>query len=98
MLRSGDVGVIYKWNPRNDTFPQIGDMTRLADTLMLYSGYSSKEIDDDIVEKAKVLNWMVKHDVLSVNDAGLVVANYYRNKSRILDMVNNDVQFSKDIF
>jgi flagellar protein FlaI len=98
VLRTGDVGVLYKWNPRNDTFPQIGDLTRLSDTLMLYSGYTQKEIVDDLDEKATVLNWMVKNDVMSVDEAGLVVANYYRNKNKVLDIVKNDVKFSKDIF
>ena len=98
VLRSGDVSVLYKWNPRNDTFPQIGDMTRMADTLMLYSGYTSREIDDDLAEKQAVLKWMVKNDVLSVDEAGLVVANYYRSRDKVLDIVKNDVPFSKDIF
>jgi flagellar protein FlaI len=98
VLRSGDVNVLYKWNPRNDSFPQIGDMTRLADTLMLYSGYTAKEIDDDIVEKASILDWMVKNDVVSVDDAGFVVANYYKNKSKVLGIVRDNAAFSRDIF
>lgn len=98
VLRSGDVNVLYKWSMRDDSFTQISEMTRLADTLVLYSGYTVKEINDDILEKVEVLNWMVKNDVMSVNDAGLVVANYYRRKSKVLDIVRNGVKFSKDIF
>ena len=98
ILRAGDANVLYKWNMRNDTFAQISEMTRLGDTLSLYAGYTSKEIGDDIAEKIKVLDWMVKNDVTSVNDAGIVVANYYRNKSKVIDIVNNDVKYSKDIF
>ncbi len=98
VLRSGDVNVLYKWNMRDDTFTQISEMTRLADTLILYSGYTLQEINDDIAEKIEVLNWMVKNDVMSVNDAGLVVANYYRRKDKVLDIVRNGVKFARDIF
>src|SRR5271157_3661955 len=38
VLRSGDLSILYKWNSRDDTFPQIGNMTRLADTLSVYAG------------------------------------------------------------
>ena len=98
ILRSGDTNVLYKWNMRNDTFVQISEMTRLADTLSLYAGYTSKEIGDDMQEKIGILNWMVKNDVTLVDDAGTVIANYYKNKDKVLDIVKSDVKFSKDIF
>ncbi len=90
ILRSGDVGIIYKWNPRSDAFPQIGDMTRLADTLSLYSGYTLKEIGDDIVEKASILKWMVGKDITGVEEAGKVVADYYRDRNKLLDSISGD--------
>ncbi len=98
VLRTGDTNILYKWNMRNDTFTQISEMTRLGDTLSLYSGYTSKEVADEVAEKVQILNWMVKNDVISVNDAGTVVATYYRNRSKVLDIVKSDVKYSKDIF
>jgi flagellar protein FlaI len=98
ILRTGDANVLYKWNMRNDTFGQISEMTRLGETLSLYAGYTAKEVEDDIQDKMIVLNWMVKNDVISVNDAGTVIANYYKNKSKVLDIAKSDVKYSKDIF
>jgi archaeal flagellar protein FlaI len=98
ILRTGDANVLYKWNMRNDVLTQISEMTRLADTLSLYAGYNTKEIADDIEEKVSILNWMVKNDVVLVDDAGTVIANYYKNKSKVLDIVKSDVKYSKDIF
>ncbi|MDE1868466.1 MAG: CpaF family protein [Candidatus Micrarchaeota archaeon] len=98
VLRDGNVNVMYKWNLRSDTFVQIGDMTRLADTLMLYSGLTKKDIGDEVNEKSQILNWMVKNNVVGVDDAGFVVANYYKNKSKVLKLAQDDVKFSRDIF
>lgn len=98
VLRTGDVNVLYRWNLSDDRFAQIADMTRLAEQLMLYGGLSRKEIAADVQEKMKVLNWMVANDVLDVDDAGSVVANYYKNSSKVMDIVNNNVKYSKDIF
>ncbi|MGC8687488.1 MAG: type II/IV secretion system ATPase subunit [Candidatus Micrarchaeia archaeon] len=98
ILRDGDVNVLYKWNMHDDTFTHINDMSRLLETLNLYGGLTKTEISTEIEEKSKVLNWMVKYNVIGVNDAGLVVANYYARKSKVLDIVNNDVPYDHNMF
>lgn len=98
ILETGDLSVLDRWNFKTDGFDHVADMTRLSETMQIYGGLSRDEIEQEISEKGRVLNWMVKNDVLSVDEAGLVVANYYRNKEKVLDIVKNDVGFSKDIF
>ena len=98
VLRTGDINVLYRWNLSDDRFVQIADYTRLAEQLMLYGGLTRKEITMEVQEKMKVLNWMVANGVMSVDDAGSVVANYYKNSAKVMDIVNSNVKFSKDIF
>ncbi len=98
MLGSGDISVIERWDINNDSFVKIGDMTRLADTIGLYSGFTRQEISQDIVEKGEILNWMVTNKVSMVDDAGYVVANYYKNPSKILQAVKDNAAFSKKMF
>jgi hypothetical protein len=98
VLRTGDINVLYRWNLSDDRFVQIADYTRLAEQLTLYGGLSRKEITMEVQEKMKVLNWMVANDIMSVDDAGSVVANYYKNSAKVMDIVNSNVKFSKDIF
>ncbi len=98
VLRDGDVNVLYKWSMADDSFLRINEMSRLLETFNLYAGLTRSEVIQEIDEKSKVLNWMVKNNVLDVNDAGLVVANYYRHKKRVLDIVNNDVKYERNMF
>ncbi len=98
VLRTGDINVLYRWNLADDRFVQIADLTRLSEQLMLYGGLTRTEIATDVQEKMKVLNWMVSNNVMNVDDAGSVVANYYKNSTKVMDIVNNNVKFSKDIF
>ncbi|MGC8586118.1 MAG: type II/IV secretion system ATPase subunit [Candidatus Micrarchaeia archaeon] len=98
VLRDGDVNVLYKWNMADDSFLHINEMSRLLETFNLYAGLTRSEVIQEIDEKSKVLNWMVKNNVLDVNDAGLVIANYYRHKERVLDIVNNDVKYERNMF
>ena len=95
---SGDVNVMQRWNFRTDSFDVVSDMTRLAETLEIYGGFSKKEIENEIAEKVRILNWMTKNDIIDVDNAGFVVANYYKSKDKVIDVVDNDVKYSRDIF
>jgi len=98
IMKSGDANVLYRWNMRDDTFLQTSEMSSLAETLDLYGGLTKKEINAEIQEKAKILSWMVKNGLTGVNDAGFVVANYYKDKAHVVDIVSRDQPFSREAF
>ena len=96
--RTGDATVLWRWNSRQDTFVQIGEMARLADTIMLYGGYTRNEMLEEIEEKRKILEWMVKNKVFDVDATGYIIANYYKDKNNVLDIVNKDIPYSSEMF
>jgi flagellar protein FlaI len=98
VTQAGDANVVYRWDTKKDVFAKVAEMSRLVETMELYGGYSRKEIEDSITEKAEVLSWMVKHDVTLVDDAGFVVASYYKNPEKVLDVVRHDTPYSHDLF
>ncbi len=98
ILKSGDASVLYRWNIRDDSFYQINEMSRLLETLGVYSGLTRKEISDDIAQKSKILNWMSDNNIVDVNDSGFIVSQYYLNKSKIFDIINQNLKYSKDLF
>ncbi|MEM3839153.1 MAG: ATPase, T2SS/T4P/T4SS family [Candidatus Micrarchaeaceae archaeon] len=95
---TGDVSVIERWDIRNDNFVTVSEIGRLANTISLYSGYTAEEMNQDIEGKSKILEWMVKNDIISVDDAGYVVASYYKDPAKVLKAVDDDAKFSKGIF
>ncbi len=98
MLGTGDVNVLYKWNILTDKYSQISEMTRLLETLTLYGGLTKKDMADDIADKTAVLTWMIKNDVTGIDDAGFVVANYYKHRDKVVQLAKDNVEYSKDIF
>lgn len=98
MLQSGDISVTYKWNMLTDKFIEVNAMTRLLDTLSLYGGLTKKDMADNIAERSLILKWMMKNDVTTIDDSGLVVANYYKHPDKVLQMVKDDVKYSNDMF
>jgi archaeal flagellar protein FlaI len=98
MLNNGDVNVLYKWNILNDRFAQISEMTRLLETLTLYGGLTKREMTTEIAEKSMILDWMIRNDVTGIDDAGFVVANYYKHKDKVTQLARDNVKYSRDIF
>lgn len=98
VLKTGDVNVIYRWNVRTDSFMQIADLSRLAEIMMLYGGYSKPDIATEIKEKGSVLDWMIANNVFDVDAVGWIVANYYKDKDSVLAIVKNNTPYSPDLF
>jgi len=98
MLSIGDVTVTNRWDMKSDTFIQLNALSRLVETISLYGGYTRADIKEDISEKTRVMDWMVRNKVIDVEDSGAVVANYYKDKDRIMKIVDDNATFSKDMF
>ncbi|MEM0201019.1 MAG: ATPase, T2SS/T4P/T4SS family [Candidatus Micrarchaeaceae archaeon] len=98
ITNSGDVNVLSRWDIRNDMFLRVGDITRLSQTISLYGGYSTQEINQDIIEKGKVITWMINNKIFDISTSGYIVANYYKNPSKVLDLVHENVTYSDNLF
>ncbi len=75
--RGGDANVVHRLDPKTDEMKQVGEMSALAEKLELYAGLSMKEIENEVSEKAKILEWMTKQGVRDVDTVGRIVAAYY---------------------
>jgi len=80
--------VLYRWDVKSDRIKGTGKMGKLGELLSLYAGMESREIEEDVEEKMKVLNWMVKNDYSDVDQVGEIVSNYYLDPDEVLDHVN----------
>ncbi len=97
MTNSGDANVLYRWNLRSDNFPQISNMTRLAEVISLYGGYTYNELMEDIHQKSKILDWMVANKLTDVNSAGNLIAKYYKDKDKVIKFVGDNVKYTPDL-
>ena len=48
--------------------------------LKLYTGMSDEELQRDLQQKVKILNWLVRKNIDNVNHIGSVMAKYYMGK------------------
>ncbi len=82
-----EVNVIYRWNAKKDQLDKVAPYSRIYEEITSYSGMNEKEIEQDIQEKKKILEYMVKNSIFSIDDVGKIIALYYRDKSKVLEMI-----------
>ena len=97
MNREGDINVVYRWDMRNDLFSHVTEIARLSEMISLYGGFTRAELLKDIDEKSKVLNWMVKNNIVDVDEAGFVVSNYNKNREKVMGIVDKDLPYSRGL-
>jgi len=85
-----DMNVLYKWNPKTDKMDQTGKSTRLYDEITLHTGMSEKEINQDLKDKERILQWMVDHNINVVDAVGKVIADYYQDPDSIIDLASKN--------
>ncbi len=98
MEQSGDANVLYRWNMRNDSFAEVASMSRLKELISLYAGFTEEELQENLKEKSKIMNWMVANNITGVDVSGYIVAEYYKDRERIVKIVNDNVKYTPELF
>jgi len=79
--------ILFRWNARKDDIERYQESYKLIKKLEMHTGMSQKEIERDIINKKKILDWMVENKIKTVDGVGKLVAEYYRDPKNVLKMV-----------
>ncbi len=80
ILPTGDLNMVMHYNAQKDKTERIAPMKVINKTIQTFAGMTDAEIEQDLLQKQKVLQWLVQNNVRNVNDIGLIMSKYYRNK------------------
>ncbi|MDD9953824.1 MAG: ATPase, T2SS/T4P/T4SS family [Candidatus Woesearchaeota archaeon] len=80
VTETGDAHVLLRYNPRNDKIERIAESKVVYEHISLYTGMDRADIEKDIQEKVKILDWLVEKKIEDVDDIGMQMARYYMSK------------------
>ncbi|MCW1301162.1 MAG: ATPase, T2SS/T4P/T4SS family [Candidatus Nanoarchaeia archaeon] len=86
-VESVRANILYKWNPKTDEIVKERESAKLIDTLQLRTGLGREEIREDLMEKASVLNAMVKEHITEIDEIGKIIYTYYTEKPRLMELL-----------
>lgn len=88
--KGADVNNIYRWRAKTDDFVKLRDFTRMYDEIGLYTGMTAREIEEDLQEKKKVLEYLTSHKIDDIHKFGRIVGLYYSDRDHLMDHVNKN--------
>ncbi|MFN3909877.1 MAG: type II/IV secretion system ATPase subunit [Candidatus Anstonellaceae archaeon] len=91
--KGGQVNILHRWDLKKDRLIEISKPNRLAKTLNLYSGLTEQEIEEDMNQKALILDWMVKKRYSSVNEVGKIVSHYYIEPEEVINAAKKNANW-----
>ena len=74
---SVEANVIYRWKPSTDTILKHGKALHLFEDLSRHTGMSQSEIDKELSTREKILMYMVKNNLRSIEQVGKIMNQYY---------------------
>ncbi|MFW6449563.1 MAG: type II/IV secretion system ATPase subunit [Nanoarchaeota archaeon] len=90
ILPDSTPNIIMQYNPKKDKLEKVRESRMLMDTLKLYTGFTKKELDEDIKEKVKILKYLIDNKIKSVDSVGRVMAEYYTDKDNLMKVIRKN--------
>jgi flagellar protein FlaI len=88
ILDDATSNVLMQYNQKKDRLVKKNPSKSLFQSLKLYTGMSDAELHRDLQEKELVLNYLVKNNIVDVDDVGRIVAEYYTDKDNMMKFVH----------
>ena len=88
VLPDANPNILMQFDIKNDVMNKINKSVSLMDTLQVYTGFSQREVSQDLNEKELILKWLLKNKIEDVDEVGKVVAEYYTNKEKVMKIIN----------
>lgn len=82
--------ILYRWSPEKDEIVKHGESSRFFEDVGRHTGMSETEIKKILEEKKKILAWLVKNGIRSLEEFGKVTNLYYRDKEALLSIINKN--------
>jgi flagellar protein FlaI len=93
ILPDSTPNIMMQYDVRADKLNNINKSKVLVKELEIYTGMSTREFRKDLLQKEKILKWLVKQKIDGVDNVGRVVAEYYTNPKNLMKHVGKNQRF-----
>jgi len=81
---------LYRWRPVTDRLEEHKPSIKLFDRIGLYTGLGESEIKNDLKNKKKIIEWLVKNNTTDLNRIGKIIAQYYNNEDSVISAASKN--------
>ena len=92
-----DMNTVFRWIPGDDKIIKMSKSYRAVNDVKLFTGMVDNDIENDLKEKTKVLDYLVANKINDVNSVGRIVSEYYTNPKETLGKIKSGRLDVKDL-
>jgi len=81
----GNFNLLMQYNYKKDALERVNVPVSFYKNLELVSGLTKQEVDAEIQEKMAILMYLVKNNIILIDDIALIMKNYYVNKKYLMN-------------
>ena len=85
--------VLMQYDAKKDDLIRKAKSKSLMDTLHLYTSFTPKEMNQQLLDKVKVLKYLVDQKILDVDQVGRIMAEYYTEEESLMKIVRAGKKF-----
>ena len=81
----------FTWLPGVDKFKDNTESSQLLRRLSFETGIPHNKIMEELVDRAKVINWTQTHNVVQYDEFCKIINMYYKEKETLMEWVNKNI-------
>lgn len=82
--------ILYRWSAEEDKMIAHNESSNFFEKIERITGMTQAESKKDLEEKKRILGWLLKHQIRSLQDVGTVMSAYYRNPEQVRNALQRD--------
>jgi len=82
--------IIYRWVPDEDKIIMHNENSRFFEDISRNTGLSQKDVEKNLAEKKKILEWLIKKEIRDLNSIGKVMNLYYLDKEALMQAISEN--------
>ncbi len=90
-----NVNTIYRWDPRSDSWETLNPASKFVRQINIVTGMTEKEIDAELADRAKILQWMLRKNINDMDQVGMVMKEFYARPDAIKNAAKKDLPYEK---
>jgi archaeal flagellar protein FlaI len=91
MRSDGTFNLLYNYDFDEDALTKVKDPVEIYKRLELFAGLKKDKVDKEVQNKVKILKHLVKNNIRSIEEIGLIISYYYTDPDYLMNRL-----FGKD--
>lgn len=90
VMEGAETNIIFQYDPKKDSFFKPNKPKLIFKDLEMHTGMAQKQFNKILAEMMKVLNYLIKNKINTVDGVGKIIAMYYASNKELMELIRKN--------